>query len=310
MSKLLKSITEKAPQNTHSSSGREINKNIPNPSNPPSDNKEKSIMKKTRFITRTVWRWLALGITLSMSLITDPVMSADDIDPEADKILKSMSSYLAETKAFSMQADIDFEVVAKNGQKFQLSSFATAVLQRPDKLYIRRKGTIADIEFVFDGKTLTLYDKKRNIFAQIGALGTIDDAIRAYELETGIPAPGADLLFANSYAILSPGIESSTYLGTAYVNGIECHHLAFREDDFDWQLWVQSGTRPLPMKYVITSKWQTAAPQYEIRFRDWVANPQINNALFTFSAPTGAKRLETLPVNELDEFMSSIEEGK
>lgn len=266
-------------------------------------------MKTARLITQTGWRWLALGIALSVGLAARPVASADSIDPEADRILKSMSSYLAATRAFSVNADIDFEVVARTGQKLQLSSFATIVLQRPNQFHVQRKGLIADAEFIFDGKTLTLYGKRSNAYAQIKAPGTIDDAMRAFELETGIPAPGTDLMFADPYATLSTGVESSTYIGVTYINGIECYHLAFREQDVDWQLWVQTGDRPLPLKYVITSKWITAAPQYEIRLRDWVINPQINARQFTFSAPAGATRIDALPANELDEVIS-IEEGQ
>jgi hypothetical protein len=269
---------------------------------------KKPLMKKTSFITRKGWRSLALGIALSTSFMSVPVVSQDGIDPEADKILKSMSSYLAEIKAFSVNADIDIEVVTNNAQKLQLSSFATVLLQRPGNFYIQRRGMIADAEFIFDGETLTLYGKRNNVYGQITVPGTIDDAIRAFESETGIPAPGADLLFADPYAILSSGVESSTYLGTTYINGIECHHLAFREAQTDWQIWIQTGERPLPMKYVITSKWQTAAPQYEIRFRDWVINPQIDANRFTFSPPEGAKKMETLPANELDEVTSTQED--
>ncbi len=265
-------------------------------------------MKKTRSIALSGLIWLILGIALSISITAAPAFSADAIDPEADQILKSMSSYMAEVKAFSMNADIDFEVVTKNGQKLQFSSFATTVLQRPAKFHIQRKGMIADAEFIFDGKMLTLYGKRLNVYAQIEVPGTIDDAIYAYELETGIPAPGADLLFANPYAILSSGAESSTYLGTAYVNGTECHHLAFREDKVDWQLWVKTGNEPLPIKYVITTIWHTAAPQYEIRLRDWVINPQISDEEFSFSVPDGATRLDTIPVDEMHEFTSK-EEG-
>jgi hypothetical protein len=92
-------------------------------------------------------------------------------------------------------------------------------------------------------------------------------------METGLNAPGADLLFSDPYAILSAGIESSVYIGIAYVNGIACHHLAFREAKVDWQLWVQTGDEPFPMKYIITSKWVTGAPQYEVRLREWNPNP-------------------------------------
>ncbi len=38
------------------------------------------------------------------------------------------------------------------------------------------------------------------------------------------------------------------------MNGIECHHLAFRAEKVDWQVWVQAGDTPLPMKYLIISK--------------------------------------------------------
>ena len=265
-------------------------------------------MKEKRRNTFTGWMGLILGVALCISLAPGPVMSAEGIDPDADKILTSMSSYLGETKAFSVTADIDFEVVTRSGQKLQLSSFSTAVLKRPEKFYIQRKGMIADAEFIFDGKTLTLHGKQRNIYARIEVPGSIDDAIRAYELETGIPAPGADLLFADPYAILSSGVEDSAYLGIAYVNGVECHHLAFREAKVDWQLWVQAGDAPLPMKYVITSKWHTAAPQYEVRFRDWNTKPRIKAGQFTFSVPKGARRLDTIPVNEMGEL--AIEEDK
>jgi hypothetical protein len=266
-------------------------------------------MTKRRFKTIAVWRAvLVAGVFMIISLAACPVMSDEGIDPEADKILKSMSSYLGGTKVFSMNADIDFEIVARNGQKLQLSSFATVVVDRPEKFHIQKKGMIADAEFIFDGKTLTLRGKNLNVYARTEVSGTIDDAIRAYEMETGIPAPGADLLFADPYAILSSGVESSAYIGAAYVNGVECHHLAFREDNVDWQLWVKAGDEPLPMKYVITSKWLTGAPQYEIRFRDWNRKPRITGDQFTFKVPKGAKRLDTFPVNEMGEF--NAEEGK
>ncbi len=263
-------------------------------------------MKEKRFeIPKIRWVILAVAVTLGFGFLAGPAMSADGIDPDADKILQSMSTYLGGTKAFSMNADVDFEIVGLNGQKLQLSSLVTIVMERPAKFYATRKGLIADAEFIFDGKTLSLLGKKLNIYAQIQVPGTIDDAIRAYEFETGLPAPGADLLFADPYAILSSGVESGVYVGTTYVNGVECYHLAFREAKVDWQLWVKTGDEPLPMKYVITSKWVTGAPQYSVRFKDWNTSPKIKDDQFAFSAPKGATRLETMPVNEMGDFTST-----
>lgn len=208
-------------------------------------------MNNTCLIPRISWLCLLLGAAFSMTLFPQSIASADSIDPNADEVLQFMSDYLAETEAFSVNADIDFEVVARTGQKLQFSSYATVLLQRPNGLYIQRQSPVADTKIFFDGEMLTLLGNRINAYAQLPTTGAVDDAIRALELETGIPSPGADLLFADPYAILSEGVESSLYLGTAYVGGIECHHLAFREDDVDWQVWVQTGDTPLPMKYVI-----------------------------------------------------------
>ncbi|MBW2079881.1 MAG: DUF2092 domain-containing protein [Deltaproteobacteria bacterium] len=199
-------------------------------------------MKKKRVTIGSCLCRTALGFFLGLSLAAGPAICAEGIDSDANSILQSMSSYLGGTQTFSVNADIDFEIVVQNGQKLKLSSFATVVLKRPAKFHIQRKGMIADAEFIFDGKTLTLYGKNLNIYAQVEIPGTIDDAILAYELETGIPAPGADLLFADPYAILSSGIDSGLYVGTAYVNGVECHHLAFREAKVDWPV-VGQGRR-------------------------------------------------------------------
>jgi hypothetical protein len=186
-------------------------------------------------------------------------------------------------------------------------SSETLLVQRPAKFRIHVKGMVADAEFVFDGRALTLYGRRANLYVQRDVVGTIDDAFRAFEAETGLTASGADLLFADPYAVLSEGVLSSAYLGTAYVDGIECHHLAFREDQFDWQLWVQAGDRPLPMRYVITSTWQVAAPQLEVSLRDWNTSPQITGKEFTFPVPEGARRLDAFPAEVLDDLPSRKE---
>jgi hypothetical protein len=236
-------------------------------------------------------------------------MSADGIDPEADRILKSMSSYLATTKAFSLNAEVALEVVTKNGQKLQLMSSETVVLQRPSRFHIHVKGMVADAEFVFDGKTLTLYGRRPNVYVQKDVPGIVDDAFRAFEFETGLPASGADLLFSDPYAVLAEGVESGAYLGTAYVDGVECHHLAFREDRVDWQLWVRAGDRPLPVRYVITSKLQAAAPQFELSLRDWDTSPKLTDKEFTFAPPAGARKLDAMPVEDVDD-VSHVKEGQ
>lgn len=245
---------------------------------------------------------LAASLALAGTLLAAPALSDDAIDADADKILRSMSAYLGGLKAFSMKADIDNEILTTDGQKLQLSSSASLVLERPGKFNFKRKGMFADAEINFDGKTLTVYGKNLNVYFQKEVSGTIDDAIRELERETGLDAPGADLLFADPYAVLAPGNIRGEYIGTAFVDGVEVHHLAFRKDKIDWQLWVKTGPEPLPLKQVVTTKWMTGAPQYSVRLRDWNAKPQIQPDQFAFSVPNGAKNIETIMANEMGEI--------
>ena len=247
----------------------------------------------------------AASVLLTLFLAVVPGTCFAGIEPDADKILRAMSSYLGELKTLSMKADIDFEIITNEGQKLQISSYATMVMERPDKFHITRKGMIADAEFFYDGEVLTLLGKNLNVYSQTAVSGTIEDAIVAYEFETGIPAPGADLMFTDSYSVISEGSESGFYLGTTYVGGVECHHLAIRKADIDLQVWIKAGDEPLPMKYIITTKWLTAAPQYEIRLRDWDTSPKISDQLFKFSVPEGAEKLETMVSDELDGIIST-----
>ena len=260
---------------------------------------------KNEFLKKPAIRLTALvaGLTLGLCLGAGPAMSAGGMDPAADKILKSMSTYLGGLPAFSASADVDSEVIDLSGQKLQFSSSVAIAAERPGKLYVSRQGAIADMEIIFNGKTLTLNGKGLNVYKQMGSPGTIDDVLDTMQVEMGLDAPGADLFYADPYISLSSGVVSSTYLGTDYVNGVECHNLAFRQEKTDWQLWVQVGNAPLPMKYIITTKWVAGAPQYSVRFRGWNTKPQIEANRFEFSAPKGARKLETIEVNEMGELM-------
>jgi len=241
----------------------------------------------------------ALGLVLAAT----PATSADGVDPEADEILREMSDYLAGLAAFSMDADVDNEVLDLAGQKLQLSSSASVLLERPGRIHMSRQGGIADVEVFFDGKSLTLHGKTRNVYVQLESPGSIDDALQTLGSEMGIDVSAGDFFYADPYSGLLTGVVSGAYLGWGYVNGVQCHHLAFRADHVDSQIWVQTGDTPLPMKYVITSKWLTGAPQYTARFRNWNTKPEIDASQFEFTAPKGAQKLDSIPVNEAGQIV-------
>lgn len=239
---------------------------------------------------------------LALMFSASPAVSQQLIDDDADAILHAMTDQLKGLQHFSVDYDADHEIVDKAGQKIQYSATGSLSLDRAAGLFMSRKGPFADAELRFDGKQISLYGKALNVFAQIESPGpSIEEAIEEFRMSTGLDAPGADLLVSDPYQALTEDVTQGVYVGIGYVAGVECDHLAFRNDRVDWQIWVGKDATKLPMKYVITTKWVTGAPQYSIRFMNWKTDPIDGNA-FTFSPPAGAKKVEQVHADEIGDL--------
>jgi hypothetical protein len=99
------------------------------------------------------------------------------------------------------------------------------------------------------------------------------------------------------------------HIGRGVVDGVECEHLAFRDLDIDWQIWIEVGDRPIPHKYVITSKAVGAAPQYTLRITDWKTDVPVAADAFVFKAPEGAKKVGLDALANIDEVPQGVVTG-
>jgi hypothetical protein len=193
---------------------------------------------------------IALVLVTMLYLTPSARAQADD----ATKILKAMSDYVASQKSISLNFDTDVEVITPEIQKIQFASSGKLLLSRPDKLWASRTGGYADVELIFDGKAVTIFGKDRNVYAQVETSGTLDQLVDLLRNKYSLEMPGADLLQSDPYGVLMPNVIDAKHIGRGVIDGVECEHLAFRNQDTDWQLWVEVGTHPIPRKYVITSK--------------------------------------------------------
>jgi hypothetical protein len=214
------------------------------------------------------------------------------IEPKADQLLRKMSSYLAGLEQFSIQTDNTLEVLLRSGEKIQFDNPADALIKRPNKLRAERKGDIVNQEFYYDGKTLTLYNPDQKYYATVEAPPTIDQTIDFARESLDVYAPGGDFLYKNAYEILMEDVVSGFYVGKSVVGGIKCHHLAFRGNEVDWQIWIQEGNKPLPKKFIITTKWMTGAPQFTVVVKSWNLSPKLTEDMFTFAPPQDAQKID------------------
>jgi len=261
--------------------------------------KEKAMNKKQEEASRTTrWPIILAGTMLAMSasFMTDAKAQGDD----ANKILKAMTDYVASQKTLSLKYDSDVEVVTPDLQKVQFTSSGQLQLSRPDMLRASRTGGYSDVEIVFDGKQLTMNNKDKNDYAQVDAPGSVDQLIDLLRDKYSVMAPGADLLFSKAYDVLMADVVEAKHVGVGVIDGVECEHLAFRNMDTDWQIWVEIGANPIPRKYVITSKALAGAPQYTLRIKEW--RTEVPADVFAFKPPQGAKKVALGDLVDIDEI--------
>jgi hypothetical protein len=213
-----------------------------------------------------------------------------------------MSDYVGRQETIEFTFDSDIEVITPELEKIQFTTSGEALLKRPDKLRAHRVSGHADVALYFDGKTAMIYGKTIDGYTQFDAPGTVDQLIAGLRDGHGVAIPGGDLLMSNSYDSLIAGVLDAKRIGYGMVEGRRCEHLAFRNFDTDWQLWVEVGDSPVPRKMVITSKTMNAAPQYTVRIKSWKTGGMPPADAFVFAPPSTARRLDPEALSELDEL--------
>lgn len=215
------------------------------------------------------------------------------IDPAADELLHKMSDKLANAKQFTVEGERTQDPGQVQGEEKGTAKFEIAI-QRPNGLKAKRIGGGTAHSLFFDGRQATLLDDKMNLYASVAAAGTIDEMLDSLHEKYGFTPPMADFLVQDPYADLTRDVLSGSEQGKETVNGTECHHLAFKQDNHDWEIWIAVSDL-LPRKFVIDSKDKQAPPQLTATFTRWDLAPQLSAGSFTYQPSQGAEKIDMIP---------------
>lgn len=212
------------------------------------------------------------------------------ISPRAETVLHSACEFLAHTHAFTLQGEFTREEVGDSGEKIQFSRTVKMDVKRPDGLRLEISSPYVARGFWYDGKSLTIFDRKHNFFSTNAMPANLDEAVdSAHDL--GIDLPLIDLAMSDPYKNATDKVVTGRYFGTAPVMGILCHHLAFTQDNVDWQIWVEDGAQPLIRKLVITYKNEPGSPEFSALITKWNMSDRIADSDFIFERPMGASQI-------------------
>ncbi|HVP11226.1 MAG TPA: DUF2092 domain-containing protein [Phycisphaerae bacterium] len=250
-------------------------------------------------LTRSSLSFGALLVTIVTAMSAGcaaPQTHVREIDAQVDPILKQMCDLLDGAKAFRLRVRATMDRPVETGQlaQFHRTSDITAV--RPNRLYAVTDSDDGKWTAWYRGKTLTVLDREANRYATEAVPGRTDQMLDYMVEHYDLVVPMADLLAGKTYDSLLANVQSGTYVGLHSVGDVKCHHLLFRQENIDWQIWIDAGRQPLPRKLVITYTQEPDQPQYVAVMDNWDLAPVVSEKTFTFSPPAGAN---SVPMSEL-----------
>jgi hypothetical protein len=222
----------------------------------------------------------------------DPIAREGVIEDEAIDDLKEMSAFLMQAKTLAISTEGTIDTVTADGQRIQLDGTTQYKIRRPG-FVIDYVSDMKSRRFIYDGKTFTVYSPKLGFYASVPAPPTNREVLDTIYNKFGVALPLEDLFRwgDSSTAARIQAIKSAYKVGTATIDGVETDHLAFREADVDWELWIQSDGDPLPRKLVIVDRTDPARPTFTTRLT-WQVNPTFTDADFAFVPDANAKRIQ------------------
>jgi hypothetical protein len=222
------------------------------------------------------------------------------IDPKVSALVKKMGSRIKNAKEFSFHAEVLYDDVLPSGQKLQFAAAQNVSVKRPDKVFVEYMSDVESREFWYNGKSVTLLDKYKNLSSSAETVATIDGTLTEIMDKYGYTPALSDFLYSDPYKILMKNVVAGFYVGLGDVNGTECHHLAFVEKYIDWQIWIETGNNPLARKLVITYKTVPDSPQYLVVFSDWNFDKSLSNSLFESTLPPGVNEINIVELKKIN----------
>ncbi len=217
---------------------------------------------------------------------------AETVDPKADEIFRRMSTFLARADQFSFEAHDMVDELLDNGQKIQFSSSRRITVRRPNRVAAEITGDLVNERVRYDGHTLTILDNLANVYGSMDVPDNIDDMLDYVAEHFAVTMPLADLIFSDTYRAVIGQVRVGQYVGLHSVQDVKCHHLAFRQDGLDWQIWIEESDTPWPRKLVITYKSSPGQPQYIAFLSAWNLTPKLEESAFVLAVPETASRID------------------
>lgn len=229
-----------------------------------------------------------------------PAPSGAVLEPAAAAELHEMSGRLASIDNLTFDATRHIDAELLEGRNAAEDARIHVMVKRPDKVHAVSRGNLGVRHFYFDGRSVTVYDESKKMYATAPMEGTIDEMVERLEERFGFVPPLAEFIVNDPWAKIQGQVRSGRVVGTEMIGGKSCQKLQLTGEMATADLWV-SADEDLPCRLVATFTEIEGDPQVRAEFSNWRSDPGLTDEMFTFKPPSGARKIPMVPVSELDD---------
>ena len=210
------------------------------------------------------------------------------LEPKAIEILKATSSRLAAARTVTFTAVEFFEGSSRHGHPLSFTTKSEVALQRPDKLRVITSADGPATEFYYDGKKMSAYAPAENLVAVADAPPTIEAALEAAYHKAAIYFPFTDLIVADPFKDMEPGLELAYYIGQSkVVAGVTTDMVAYVDNGVFVQIWIGTEDKLPRLLHAIFLN-DPERLRHNLILSDWKLDAEIPADTFSSSKAAGA----------------------
>ena len=178
-----------------------------------------------------------------------------------------------------------------DGQKIQSESHTNLLARMPNGIRVESSNDRVERLHLWDGKNASILARRINYYATVPAPRRSTSSSTCWTSSTGSTCRWCDLFLWGPPEWTPRRSRAPWSWDRASSRRTTCDQYAFRQDEVDYQIWIQKGDFPLPRRIVITTKTDEARPQHTAAY-NWNLAPSFNDAAFVLDPPAGALRVE------------------
>jgi hypothetical protein len=215
-------------------------------------------------------------------------------DARAIEIIDRMSETIGELSSCSFQLKSSEDKPHQRAGYLREFTTHDVYLAGPDKMHILSKKPKNKYAYWYNGDLMMYYSFTFNHYGFFETPDNIRETIELVNAEYEVDFPAADFFYPTFTDDLLENSDYIGYEGLTEVDGQECYYIVAKGSSKLVQLWISSGSFTLPVRYTIQDA-KNEKLQFEGIFSNWQINPNLPDALFDFTVPADARRLEIIP---------------